>query len=854
MSEKKMTKRITSVFLAFILLLSLAAVAQAPAPSKADIDKRVESILSRMTLEEKTDYIGGINSLFIRAIPRLGVPELKMSDGPMGVRSYGPSTAFPAGIAMAASWDTALVKQIGAMMGRDARARGVHFLLGPGMNIYRSPMNGRNFEYFGEDPFLASRMAVADIEGIQSQGVIATAKHFVANNEEWDRNRISSDVDERTLREIYLPAFEASVREAHVGAIMDSYNLVNGVHSTQNSFLNTQVLRKDWGFTGIVMSDWEATYDGVAAANGGLDLEMPSGKYMNRETLIPAIKAGKVPEAVIDEKVRRILRTAMEFGFFDRPQTDSSISVFNQQARQVALDAALGSMVLLKNNGILPFNASKLKTVAVIGPDAYPAVTGGGGSSMVTPLMSVSFLEGISNYLVGRANVTYTSGVPRFAETFDKTEFTLNPDGGPSGMRAEYFNNMNLEGTPAVVRTDRYINFNFGHASYVTNGPAEKYSARWTGYYRPSATTDYRFYVNGDDGYRLFVDDKPVVERWQDQGETLETRDMKLEVGKTYKIRLEYYQDDGEASIGFGIGPATDPALQEARDMATKADAVILCVGFSPATESEGFDRTFTLPGIQEQLIKEVLSANKNVVIVLTAGGNVDMNNWIDSTPALLHAWYPGQEGGTALAKLLFGDISPSGKLPASFERRIEDSPTFHTYYDPNIGPGQGGDAPRTDGTARGKVEYKEGIFLGYRFFDKAGIKPLFPFGYGLSYTKFKYSNLKISPSSFKGEEPVTVTFSITNAGKREGAEVAEVYVSDKHSMVERPAKELKGFTKVNLKPGETKTVSVPLNRRAFSYYDVEGKQWKAEPGEFTVLVGSSSAETALTGTVVLAK
>ncbi len=841
--------------LLLLILISTVAIAQtatAQTTQRQGVDKRVEAILGQMTLEEKIDYISGYDDFYIRAIPRLGVPELKMADGPMGVRNYGASTAFPAGIAMAASWDTDVVNRVGAMMGKDARARGVNFLLGPGMNIYRAPMAGRNFEYFGEDPFLASRMAVADIKGIQSQGVIATAKHFMGNNQEWDRHRISSDMDERTMREIYLPAFEASVKEAHVGAIMDSYNFVNGVHMTQNGFLNTDVLRKEWGFTGIVMSDWDATYDAVAAANGGLDLEMPWGRLMNRQSLLPAIKDGKVTEATIDEKVRRILRTAIEFGFFDRKQDDSNASSFNQEARQVALQAALGGMVLLKNNGVLPLNKPGIKNIAVIGPTANPAVTGGGGSSKVSPFLSVSFLEGISNRLGAGANVLYSAGVPVLSQIFNETRFATRLDGMEPGMVGEYFDNPDLSGTPAVVRTTRHVNFRWGQGSYAASG-ADNFSARFAGYYTPEATGEYRFYLSSDDGYRLYLDDKLLIEH-AGQGSALQLKSVSLEAGKSYKVRLEYVKKTRKAGMSFGIAPAIDRAIVQAREVASRADFVVLCVGFDPANEGEGSDRTFALPQGQDELIKQVLSANKNVVVVLTGGGNVDMSNWIDSTPALLHAWYPGQEGGTALAQILFGDVSPSGKLPVSFERRREDSATFNSYYDPKLGAYLSADTREPRGVVHGHIAYSEGIFLGYRHFDKSGIKPLFPFGYGLSYTTFKYGNLKVTPASAKDGEPVAVSFDITNTGKREGAEVAQVYVGDKSSTVERPVKELKGFAKVNLKPGETRNVTVALDRRAFSYYDVNGKQWRVNPGDFAILVGSSCAKTELDGKVTLSR
>jgi len=392
-----------------IVLLCVAQFGMAQTtPSKTDLEKRVDSLLGKMTLEEKIDLVGGINDFYTRPIPRLGIPSLRMSDGPMGVHDYGLTTAYPAGIALAASWDVDLAARFGAAMGKDARARGVHFILGPGMNIYRAPMNGRNFEYFGEDPVLASRMAVSVIQGIQAQQVIATAKHFAGNNSEFARMTLSSDIDERTLREIYLPAFEASVKEAHVGAVMDAYNLVNGTYMTQNNHLNNEILKKEWGFDGILVSDWGATHDGVAAANGGLDLEMPSPTFMNRDALLPAIKEGKIAEATIDDKVRRILRKAIEFGFFDRPQTDIDIPSYSQEGRQVTLEEARGSMVLLKNAGnLLPLDENKLKTVAVIGPDAYPAVVSGGGSAETKPFNAVSYLEGISNRLGTKAKVLY---------------------------------------------------------------------------------------------------------------------------------------------------------------------------------------------------------------------------------------------------------------------------------------------------------------------------------------------------------------------------------------------------------------------------------------------------------------
>jgi beta-glucosidase len=826
-----------AVFSVLTLCIVQFAVAQASRTSQADIERRADSLLRQMSLEEKITYIGGIDDYFTRPIPRLGIPGLKMSDGPMGVHNYGPATAYPAPIALAASWDTELAERVGAMMGDDARARGVHFILAPGMNIYRAPMCGRNFEYLGEDPFLASKMAVSLIDGIQSRRVIATAKHFAGNNQEYDRNNISSNIDERTLREIYLPAFEASVKEARVGAVMDAYNLVNGVHMTQHDYLNNKILKKEWGFDGILMSDWEATHDGIAAANGGLDLEMPYGKFMNKETLLAAVKEGKVSVSTIDDKARRILRKTIEFGFLEEPQTDNSIPLYNQQGRQVALQEAREGMVLLKNAGsLLPLNKSKLKTVAVFGPDAFPAVAGGGGSSQTTPFSAVSFLEGISNYLGNDVKVLYPIDIPPLDEIFQTSEFVTAPGGEP-GLKGEYFNNQNLEGAPTLVRTDRHIAFKWGEGSYISGGPVDHFSVRWTGYFIPKVSGDYKFYSSADDGVRLYLDDERVIDDWQRHSETLDTYAQHLEAGRPYKIRLEYFENVGSATAGFGVRNAEQSISPQVKELAAKADVAIVCVGFGPSSESEGSDRTFGLPGGQDELIRQIRAINKNTIVVINSGGNVDMTQWIDQVPGVIEAWYPGQEGGTALAQILLGDYSPSGKLPASFERRWEDSATFKSYY-----PEKG----------KKEVEYSEGLFVGYRHFDRSGVKPLFPFGFGLSFTSFAYSNLTISPIAGNLSQPVQVSFELKNTGLREGAEVPQLYVADGHSSIPRPVKELKGFTRVQLNPGQTRRVVLTLDRRAFSFYDINKKEWNAEPGAFKILVGSSSEKIELQGTFSL--
>jgi len=798
-------------------------------------ERRAQAIVKKMTLDEKLDYIGGTGGFSIRGIPRLGLPELRMADGPLGVRNAGPSTAYAAGIALAASWDVELASQVGAMIGRDARARGIHFLLGPGVNLYRTPLGGRNFEYFGEDPILAARLAVAYIQGVQEQGVSATVKHFVGNNSEMNRHHTSSEIDERTLRELYLPAFEAAVRDGKVGAMMAAYNMVGGEHMTENDVLNNRIAKHEWGFDGILMSDWDATTNGVAAANGGLDLEMPSGKMMNRSCLSSAIQDGIVPEAGINDKVMRILRTAIRFGWLDHAQSDPSWPLYSEEGRALALESARASLVLLKNQGLLPLDKNRVKSVAVIGPGAYPAVPTGGGSAQVKPFVAVSYLEGLSSYLGGR--VRYSRGVVPLDEVFDSTLFvTANADDKP-GLVGEYFANGNLEGAPTVTRTDEHVHFTWDAKNPWPTGDAPSFSARWSGFFIPTSSGDYRFSVSsyGLDRYRLFVDGIKVIDRTGAAQPILDTV-IKLKAGDAHAVRLEYMHFDHHARLGFGVRKTSDFVMADAKAVAASADVAVVFAGFDPSNEGEGADRTFELPPGQDELIAQVRGANKHTVVVLTSGGGVDMSRFVDAVPAIVQAWYPGQEGGRALAELLFGDFSPSAKLPVTFEARLADGAAAANYL------------PGNDG----KVNYREGLFLGYRHVDKGGIKPLFPFGYGLSYTKFAYSNLAVSPEPAAADGMVSVAFDVTNTGRRVGAEVAQVYVADGHAPVPRPAKELKAFTKVRLAPGETTRVQLALDRRAFAYFDDQEKTWTVAPGTFEILAASSSQQIELRGKVTL--
>ncbi len=797
----------------------------------AQTNTNVETMLGKLSLEQKIDLIGGVDEMFTREMPEIGLPRFKMSDGPMGVRTWGPTTGYAAGVGLAASWDTELAKRVGTSLGRDARSRGVSFLLGPGVNIYRAPMNGRNFEYFGEDPWLAGRIASAYIQGVQSQGVIATVKHFAANNSELDRNHLNSVVDERTLREIYLPVFEAAVKEGHVGAVMNSYNLLNGQHATESDFLNNQVLKKEWGFGGILMSDWGATHDGVKAANGGLDLEMPRAEYMTRATLLEAVKSGTVTQATIDDKVRRILRTAIEFGLLEGDRTDLGIPRYNQAARQVALQSAQESVTLLKNVGnVLPLDKARIRTIAVIGPDAWPAHPTGGGSADVTAFAPVSFLAGMSDAL-SSGKVLWNQGVkPPFAIYSARASFSTDEAGTMPGLKEEQFAGGKIEGEPTKISTvDRVFNWPLNH--WGPRSP-DRIAVRWSGYYIPKKSGTERFMVAaaGRDSYKLYVNGKLAIDQPQREGQSPADYDIDAQAGTPIAVRLDYLAHTSRPTVCFTALAASDLLDPDAAKIAAMADVAVVPVGFDPTTESEGHDRTWRLPAGQDELIKLVTAANPRTIVVLTAGGGVDTNKWIDHTPVLLHTWYGGQEAGRALAQVLFGEVNPSGKLPITFERHIEDNPAYKYYYE-------------VPGTI--DVNYTEGVFVGYRHYDRTQTQPLFAFGFGLSYTEFAFSNLRVTPAAAKSPE-ATVSFDVQNTGSRAGAEVAQVYVSDPSAKVLRPFEELKGFARVELRPGETRHVSIALDRRSFAYWDVSKHDWTVDAGRFIVRVGDSSVNLPL--------
>jgi beta-glucosidase len=853
MLSRTTTKTLAGITALFSLALLCTATiqAQAPQPDSEALHTRVNAIIQKMTLEQKLDYIGG-TGFAVRAMPGLGLPAFEMSDGPFGVRSNAglPSTTYAIGIGLAASWNRDLAARVGEGIGRDARARGVHFMLGPGIDIYRSPRNGRNFEYFGEDPFLTGAIATAYITGMQTTGVSATVKHFMGNDSEFLRHDSDSVIDERTMREIYLPGFEAAVKQGHVGAIMDSYNLVNGVHMTQNGYLNTDVLRKEWGFIGVNMSDWVATYNAIGAANGGLDIEMPTAAFMNSKNLLAAIKDGKVKESTIDEKVFHILDTAGRFGWLDRPQLDDSISLYDAQNNTVALDTAREGLVLLKNEGnLLPLNKAETRSILVVGPDAYPGVPVGGGSAGVKPFHVISDLEGLSTYLGTGATVYYDRGLPTLDEVARDTNFVTATQNGKPGLTFETFHNANLSGTPVTSTIAQHINSTGTDiqslledpetlAAIFSAGAYHESSRRWTGYYLADHAGRYIIALQGPgegSGNRVYLDDKLIIDDWtlvraQEPHVTLD-----LTSGPHKIVVEDWHRSPLGGRLRLGIIDEARVVNAKAKALAAKADVVLIAAGFDSDSETEGADRTFALPFGQDELISSLAAINKKTIVTVTSGGNVDSESWIDAIPAYMENWYSGQAGGTALAEILFGDVNPSGHLPATFERKAEDNPTYNNYY------------PEPNSV---RVLYKEGIWVGYRGYQHDHTQPLYPFGYGLSYTTFKFANLSITPNV----ATATVSFDITNTGSRAGKEVAQVYVSDDHAKVPRPEEELKGFDKVELAPGETKHLSIDLNDRAFAFYDVAAKSWRIAPGTFNIGVGDSSASIDLKGSVDISK
>jgi beta-glucosidase len=807
-------------------------------PPSADIERRVQHIIDELSLEEKILLLGGkpgqsgpqANSATF-PIERLGVPELRMADGPMGVHWWcEASTSYPALIAAAASWDEDLWYQFGAALGRDCRARGVHILLAPGVNIYRAAYCGRNFEYAGEDPFLSSRVAVGYIRGVQDQGVSATVKHFAVNYAEYGRHTVSSDVDERTLHEIYLPAFKAAVTEGGSGALMTAYNLVNGVHCSEHAGLIQDILKEAWAFDGVVMSDWLSTYSVARAANAGLDLEMPTADQFTAANLVPAIERGEISVGTIDDKVRRVLRLAACFGWLDHEQKDSSIPYEDPETAEVALTLARRGTVLLKNDRqLLPLDASRIKTIALVGPYADPAVFGGGGSSFTPPHRAISLLEGLRQIAPG-VEVLHARGPDPNPQRGVFSESVFESPRGP-GLWGEYFNNNHLSGEPTASRVDERVDFKWGVQPPAEGITEKQFSIRWTGSLRPQKSGQHVFYSRSHDAeYRVWIDGQLVIDTATVPNNGPQRGALQLEAGSVYSVKVEYRKTRFFSGMQFGWQWSDGGAAETAKctALARRADIAIVTAGWDNVSEAEGFDREFAMNREIEDLLVKVAEVQPNTIVVLTAGGNLDMSRWIERVRGVLHAFYPGQAGGQALAEMIFGLVNPSAKLPATFEKRAEDRSSFDSYFD-------------TDGD--GRVALTDGIFTGYRHFDRSGIEPRFPFGFGLSYTTFEYGELALSKARLSRGETLELSLEVKNTGSRAGAEVVQVYLRDIACRLPRPYKELKGFARVTLEPGESKRARVVLDEGAFKYYDPERHAWVLEPGEFEVLVGASAGD-----------
>lgn len=802
---------------------------------------RIDDLLKQMTLDEKISMLAGADLWHSIPVPRLGIPQFKVTDGPNGARgAWGsmasPSVATPVGIALGATWNPYLVEKVGNVLAEELEAKGAHILLAPTVNIHRTPIAGRNFECYSEDPFLSGTIASAYIKGIQGKGKGACIKHFVANDQEYERKSMSSEVDERTLREIYLEPFRIAIHNSNPWAVMSAYNRVNGIYACENNHTLLDILKGEWGYEGIVMSDWFGTYD-ESVPTGGLDLEMPGpARWMAEDIVKKALKNGGLTEDSLNDKVRRLLRVIEKAGLFDKPELRPERGENKPQHRKIILEAAHEAIVLLKNDGTLP--VKKVRSIAVIGPYANTAQILGGGSSSVTPHYVVTPFEGIKNRADRKIKVDYLPGCNIYKNLPAPAPETLTTADGRLGLNLSIFNGTEFSGAPVYSEVTTCVQHHWFDKS-VPNAKQESFSVRMEGFFTPKESGVHILGLSSVGWCKLHLDDEVVVDHSSDSDMGKQVlAEVELEGGKAYAIKLEYYWkgDPRWRTVMLGHQPpqSLDP-IADAVKLAKKADVVIVVAGLNDDWEAEGFDRVdMKLPGEQDRLIKKVAKANSNIIVVLNVGSPVEMP-WIDKVPAVLQLWYDSQEQGNALADVLFGVVNPSGKLPITFPVRHEDNPAYINY------PGE-----------NGKVRYGEGLFVGYRYYDKKDVTPLFPFGHGLSYTSFKYSNFKLSAKSITPQDTLTVKVDVTNTGKVEGKEIVQLYVHDVNSTFARPEKELKAFAKVAVKPGKKKTVTFTLDRAAFWHFDVAANAWCTEPGEFEILVGASSRDIREARSVVL--
>jgi beta-glucosidase len=804
-------------------------------------EPKANEILSQMTLDEKIKMLSGTqDQMHVPGVPRLKISELQFSDGPVGVRVYGRSTAYPCGAMLAATWNRSLAQNYGEALGDDCLARGVHVLLAPGVDLYRVPQCGRNFEYFGEDPYLAGQLAVSYITGVQKKHVVACVKHYAANDQETLRDSINTIIDERRLHEICLPPFEEAVAHG-VWTIMAAYNKVNGFWCTANKELMSDILRKQWNFCGVAMSDWGAVHEFLGPFTAGTDLEMGTTTYYTADNIKHALTEGKIKISDVDDKVRRLLRMSLSMGFFDHPQLDKSIPLDDPRSVQAATQVARDGLTLLKNdNKFLPLDRATAKHIVVLGPNACPAVTGGGGSSYTDPFHATSLYDAIIGSAHDPSDVEY---IPSYIDkdSISKLVFTyhgmfepVTSQNGQRGVTAEYYDNADMQGEAKISIFELSPNHWWGDGHPIDQIKTPSYSVRWAGKIKAAQTDDYVLAVQSD-GARAFLDGKPILETTSEKLDRHTTK-VHLAQNEIHDVSIEYRHRSGkDAAMQFEWSKASEAFTPEEQSKIRRADAIVYAAGFNPGLESEGFDRTYELPGNQEADIKAIAQLNPKILVVVNAGGNVAMDNWIDSVRGLMYAWYPGQNGNLAVAQALFGDLNPSGHLPDSFEKRWEDSPAYGNY------PG--------DLTNGGTIKYTEGIYTGYRWYDKKSIAPRFPFGYGLSYTTFNVGSMKMEPiqgeSKAKSDAKITINAKVTNTGARAGSCVVQLYVRPpKQSKIDRPIQELKEFARVDdMKPGESRDINFTLTRHAFGTYDEQKHEWIYPPGDYEIALGTSSRD-----------
>ncbi|WP_158839387.1 glycoside hydrolase family 3 C-terminal domain-containing protein [Saccharothrix deserti] len=802
------------------------AVAQPPAwrDAAVPLEQRVNILLPQLTLDEQVQLLRGITTPagehavgYVAGVPRLGIPPLRLTDGPAGVRDGLPATAMPAPVSMAATFDRALAAEAGDLVGREVKARGYQVLYSPMVNIVRIPQGGRNFETYGEDPHLAGQLAASYVAGVQRQRVAAQVKHVAANNQEDGRLFMSSAVDDRTLREIYLPAFETAVRQGGAWSAMCAYNQVNGAWACESFPLLNDIIRDRWGFDGAVGSDYPATHSGVRSALAGLDQEF--GGSTHYAGLADAVRSGALARAALEENVRRVLRLMIRTGLLDgdpRPVVDPAA-----HAAVARRQAAAGTVLLKNDRSLLPLTPGTARTVAVSGWYADIAHTGGKGSSYVTPYPehTVKPLDGL-RARVGEG-LTYTPGAR-------PSPFPVPPDVF-SDLRADYFANHDLAGAPVASAAHGSIDFDWALGAPAPNVPADHWSARWTGTLTVPVTGAYDLALTSDDGSRVYLDGNLVVDNWGDHDTQTRSAPITLQGGARHRVQVEYYDAAGKAGLRFGwfTPAAADPELQRAVDAARAADVAVVVVGDD---STEGADRpSIDLPGNQDELVAAITTANPDTVVVLETGGPVTMP-WLPAAQTVVESWYPGEQGGHALADVLFGAAEPGGRLPVTFPTGLGATPISSPAQYPGAG---------------GVYDYSERLRVGYRWYDATGTTPLFPFGHGLSYTTFRYGGLAVTSS---GDE-VTVSFDVTNTGGRAGSAVPQVYVGHPADAGE-PPRQLRGFTKVGLAAGATTRVSVDLDRRSFAIWDPAERSFRVPPGSHTIAVGESSRDIRLTGAV----